>query len=435
MAEPGTVQPGATPVPGAVRGLARSGAVLAGATLAANVLGYVLVLALSRLLPPADYGAVGALLNLAVIGLVPALAVQLVAARRTAARAARGTDPRLGALGLGAGGAVGLVVVLAAPLLDRYLHLGGPWAAVSLGASLLPTGGTFAAQGVVQGSERFGRLALLLVVAGGTRCAGGALPAAAGWGVTGVITGTLVAAVVTMAVAVAVVPAAFGLPGTGGVRGPGSWGRLWRDVAGSSTSTAGLLTFVNLDVLLARHSLPAAASGVYAVGSLFTKVAFWGPAFLATLLYPRMTAAATRDRAVAAALGLTAGLGAAVVAVTWLGGGRLVALAAGARYAPLGRTVALFAALGTAFAVVQVLVYARVAVGDRWLGAAAWVCAAATVGAVAVLQPSTVTALVGTVLAGAWTLAGLGLLRERAAVVALLTGSVWSGRRRTPAAP
>ena len=260
-------------------------------------------------------------------------------------------------------------------------------------------------------------------------------PAAAGWGVTGVITGTLVAAVVTMAVAVAVVPAAFGLPGTGGVRGPGSWGRLWRDVAGSSTSTAGLLTFVNLDVLLARHSLPAAASGVYAVGSLFTKVAFWGPAFLATLLYPRMTAAATRDRAVAAALGLTAGLGAAVVAVTWLGGGRLVALAAGARYAPLGRTVALFAALGTAFAVVQVLVYARVAVGDRWLGAAAWVCAAATVGAVAVLQPSTVTALVGTVLAGAWTLAGLGLLRERAAVVALLTGSVWSGRRRTPAAP
>ena len=246
---------------------------------------------------------------------MPALAVQLVAARRTAARAARGTDPRLGALGLGAGGAVGLVVVLAAPLLDRYLHLGGPWAAVSLGASLLPTGGTFAAQGVVQGSERFGRLALLLVVAGGTRCAGGALPAAAGWGVTGVITGTLVAAVVTMAVAVAVVPAAFGLPGTGGVRGPGSWGRLWRDVAGSSTSTAGLLTFVNLDVLLARHSLPAAASGVYAVGSLFTKVAFWGPAFLATLLYPRMTAAATRDRAVAAALGLTAGLGAAVVAV------------------------------------------------------------------------------------------------------------------------
>ena len=93
MAEPGTVQPGATPVPGAVRGLARSGAVLAGATLAANVLGYVLVLALSRLLPPADYGAVGALLNLAVIGLVPALAVQLVAARRTAARAARGPTP------------------------------------------------------------------------------------------------------------------------------------------------------------------------------------------------------------------------------------------------------------------------------------------------------------------------------------------------------
>jgi len=411
--------PALAATPGTGRRLARSGALLAVATLLANVLGYVLVLVLSRLLAPGDYGAVAALLNLAVIGFVPALAVQLVAARQTARETARRGSPvladgRLGMLGLAAGAVVGLLVVVTAPLLDGYLRLGGPWAAVALGLSLIPAGGAAAAQGVVQGAERFGRLSLLLVVAGATRCLGGAGAAAAGWGVAGILGGVLAGAVVTLAVSVAVVPGAFRAPRLPGLTG------LGRDVVSSMTSTAGLLVFVNLDVLLARHDLPAAASGLYAVGSLFAKVTFWGPAFLATLLYPRMAAPAGRDRAVAAAIALTAGLGGAVVLLTWVAGGRLVGLVAGARYTELGRTVALFAALGTAFAVVQVLIYARVAVADRRLGVAAWVLAAATVLAVQVEQPRTVAQLVTTVLAGACALVGVGLVLERSAVGALL---------------
>jgi O-antigen/teichoic acid export membrane protein len=407
---------------GPTGGLARAGAVLAVATLAANVLGYVLVVALSRLLPPADYGAVGALLNLTVIGLVPALAVQLVAARETArSPGSAAGNPHLGALGLVAGGLVGCAVVAAAPLLDRYLHLDGSWAAVALGLSLLPAAGTAAAQGVLQGSERFGRLSLLLVVAAGSRCLGAVGAAAAGWGVPGVLAGTLAAAFVSLGVAAAVVPRAFGVPQPTGLADRG------RQVLASATSTAGLLVFVNLDVLLARHYLPAAASGLYAVGSIFTKVTFWGPAFLATLFYPRMTAAAARHRAVAAAVALTAVLGGSVVLLTWVGGGRVVALAAGARYAELGRTVALFAALGTTFAVVQVLIYARVAVADRRLGVAAWVLAAATVLAVQLEQPTTVAQLVTTVLVGACALAAVGLLLERSALGTLVG--------RTPARP
>jgi O-antigen/teichoic acid export membrane protein len=428
-APPGGAPSQASGRAGAARPLARLGAVLAAATLLANVLGYVLVLALSRLLPPADYGAVGALLNLAVIGLVPALAVQLVAARETAARGRQApVDARLGTLGLAAGGVVGLVVVVAAPLLDRYLHLGGPWAPVALGLSLVPGAGTAAVQGVLQGGERFGRLSIVLVVAAAMRCAGAALPAVAGWSVAAVIGGTLVGAVVSLGVAVALVPGAFGALRTSGL------GRQARDVLGSSTSTAGLLVFVNLDVLLARHGLPPALSGLYAVGSIFTKIAFWGPAFLATLLYPRMTAPGARDRAVVAAVGLTAGLGSAVVLLTGVGAGRVVALAAGERYADLGRTVALFAALGTAFAVVQVLVYARVAVADRRLGLAAWVFAAGTALAVQIQHPRTVTQLVTTVLVGACALVAVGLALERSAVLAAV--SPWRSvppPRRAPA--
>jgi len=394
--------------------LARAGAVLAVATLAGNVLGYVLVLGLSRILPPAEYGAVGALLNLTVIGLVPALAVQLVAARETAHATSRAGNAHLGALGLVAGAVVGLAVVVAAPILDDQLRLGSPWAAVALGLSLLPAAGTAAAQGVLQGGERFGRLSLLLVVAAGTRCLGAVGAAALGWGVPGVMAGTLVAAVVSLGVAVALVPRAFGVPRRAGLAAAG------RDVLVSSMSTAGLLVFVNLDVLLARHDLPPAASGLYAVGSIFTKVTFWGPAFLATLLYPRMAAPAGRDRAVAAAVALTAALGGGVVLLTWIGGGAVVTLAAGPRYAELGRTVALFAALGTAFAVVQVLIYARVAVADRRLGIAAWVLAAATALVVQLEQPRSVAQLVTTVLGGACVLVLTGLVLERRAVGTLV---------------
>src|SRR4051794_830221 len=248
---------------GAVRGLARSGAALAAATLAANVLGYVLLLVLSRVLVAPDYGAVGALLNLAIVGAVPALAVQLVAARETA----RGRDPHsppasaartsmLGRLGLGAGAVVGAAVVLASPLLDSYLHLGGPWAAVALGASLLPAGGTAAALGVLQGGERFGRLAALFVAVAVTRCVACTGAAVAGWGVTGVMAGPLAAAVAGLAVAVALVPPAF-VPAkhapvvvspaghrTGGTRAEGTAearSRLRRDALASTLSTGGLL--------------------------------------------------------------------------------------------------------------------------------------------------------------------------------------------------
>ncbi len=437
--------------------LARSGAALAAATLAANVLGYVLLLVLSRVLVAADYGAVGALLNLAIVGAVPALAVQLVAARETARAHRRHDVPgpavartsMLGRLGLGAGALVGVAVVLASPLLASFLHLNGPWPAVALGTSLLPAGGTSAALGVLQGGERFGRLAVLFVAVAVTRCLAGAGAAVAGWGVTGVMVGTLAAAVAGLAVAVALVPRAFVpariAPGVAAPVGHRSAGgraqdaavraRLRRDTLASTLSTGGLLAFVNLDVLLARHYLPAAASGVYAVGSLFTKVTFWGPAFLATLLYPRMVGARGRDRAVAAAAGLTAALGAVVVLFALAAGGRLVTLAAGSRYADLGRTAALFAALGTAFAVVQVLIYARVAVGDRRLGIAAWLLAAGTAGVVAATSPSAVTSLVSIALAGACCLVAVGFSLERGALRALVTSPGRYRRRQADATP
>lgn len=387
--------------------LARSGAVLAVGTTAANVLGYVLVLLLARALSPEALGAAGALLNLAVIGMVPGLGLQLVVARAVAAPGAAGPPTTADAVtaGLGVGCVLALGLAAASPLLDPFLRLGSGWPAVLTGAWLVPSTAALAVQGVLQGRERFGALALALVVTAAARPVAGVVAVATGAGPAGLF-GLLTAAT---ALALLVTVRAAGPWGPGGA----ALG-LVRPLLPASVTTAGLLALANADLLLARHVLPAAASGAYAVGALFAKAALWGPQFVSTLVFPRM-ARVGRERAVRwSVLACTAAAGCAVAGCAALGG-LLVRLVAGDRYADLAGTLWVFAALGGALALVQVLLWARLAVADRRLGALSWACVAGFV--VAVLQDPvpTVAGVAARALAASAVLVVVGLAAERAA--------------------
>src|SRR6266568_4792056 len=67
--------------------LPRAGLMVAPAMAVANGLNYAFNLVMLRLLEPAAYGALGALLAVILIGTVPGLALQAVVARHTALRA------------------------------------------------------------------------------------------------------------------------------------------------------------------------------------------------------------------------------------------------------------------------------------------------------------------------------------------------------------
>ncbi len=402
--------------------LTRSAVVLAAATTVANLLGYVLVLLLTRSLSAQDLGAAGALLNLAVIGMVPAVALQLVVARAVAGAPAPTPDgvPQVEAVPPGAAVRVAVetglllcvLVAVAAPALERFLRLDGPWAALLVGAWLLPATVVFAAQGLLQGRERFLALSAVLVLAAAARPLGGAVEAVTGAGVTAlmgfVAAGTAVAALVALRLVGeplhVLAPAARAAAGR--LRGP---------LAGAAVTTAGLLTLANVDLLLARHVLDPAASGSYAVGALFAKGAFWAPQFVSTLLYPRMAQPGRRSRAVVGAVGICTAVGVGAVLVTLALGGPLVTVVAGSAYRPLGPSLWLFAALGGALAVAQVLLYARLAVGDRTIGAAAWLCIAGLAVAVLLDPAPTVAGVAARALAATLVLVGIGLVVERAA--------------------
>jgi O-antigen/teichoic acid export membrane protein len=170
-----------------------------------------------------------------------------------------------------------------------------------------------------------------------------------------------------------------------------------------------LFVLTKLDVLLSRVYLPAALSGAYAVGVLMAKVAFFLPQFVTVVMFPRM--AQSKDtRPVLLAATATGILGLLITAVTALLSTLVVRILGGPSYLFLAPDMAWFAALGSLYALVQVLLYGRIAVGDRRAVAALWAGAAALLVTVSVWRHDSVEQIVSTALVVAVVLAAAGLV-------------------------
>jgi hypothetical protein len=148
------------------------------------------------------------------------------------------------------------------------------------------------------------------------------------------------------------------------------------------------------------------------------KIAFWAPQFVVTVIFPRLVGAADPRRLLARSAWLIAGFGAllagALTAADRLG---LAVPVLGGGYAGLGPLLALFAALGTALALVQLLLFEGIATRDRRMGRAVVAALVAEVALVAGPLHGSVGQIAGTALAVAAALAATGwwLLRRRLA--------------------
>jgi O-antigen/teichoic acid export membrane protein len=413
------------------RSLRRSALVLAAGMGVANAGNYGFNVVMAFVLGPAAYGALAALLALVLVGSVPGLALQAVVARRTTlagGAAWPGAGWLVGRAGLG----LGLLTVLAGPGLVLFLHLDSALPVVWLALALAPTPLLFAVQGLLQGRERFGALAAVMVAGAAVKLAAGLALVAAGLGVSGamagVAAGALLASLAGLRLAAPTTPGAVDNPAppprgstTLSLRGPSNreaglergW---WREVGTATTGLLGLFLLANVDVLLARHHLDRAAAGRYALGAVVAKIAFWAPQFVVTVIFPRLVGAADPRRLLAGSAGLIVGFG------VLLAGGLVVADRAGlivpvlgGGYAGLGPLLPLFAALGTALALVQLLLFEGIATRDRRMGRAVAVALVAEVALVAGPLHGSVGQVAGTALGVALALATTGwwLLRRR----------------------
>jgi O-antigen/teichoic acid export membrane protein len=408
------------PAPGRAS-LPRAFLVVAPAMAAANALNYAFNLVMSRLLGPADYGALGALLALVLVGTVPGVALQAVVARHTtlAGRAVGRLWSRVLVAVVAVGGALGLLTLAASPAVAAFLHLPSLGPCLWLAAALLPLPLLSAVQGMLQGREWFGLLAAVLLAAAAGRLAVGLGLVGGGLGVEGAMAATAVGSAVAVLVAVP------------RLRAQGGWEQVrrgWRwpgrgspaaavagEVAAAAAGVLGLLLLANVDVLLARHFLPAEASGLYAAGAVLTKIAFWAPQFVVTLVFPRLVTAADRRRLLGRSAAVVAAVGAPLVVAAAVAPGLAARLSFGEAYLDVGPTLPLFAALGTGLALVQLVLFTGMATADRGMYRLLLAAVAAEAVLVAVFLHDSVAEIVGASLAvvAALLVAGFTLALRR----------------------
>lgn len=405
---------------------ARSGMVAVAVALAlANLLGYGFNLVASRRLGPAGYGAVGALLGLLLIGNVVALALQAVIARRAAAG---GGDAAVaswaGRLSWRCAVGATLLTALAAPFLATWLHLSSVLPALLLAATLGPLTLLGGQLGMLQGTERFPPLAQLYLIAAVGKVGGGIAGVMLVDSVSGAMAGTAAGTAAAAAFGATRVRAALG---SGAGRTGGFPRGVGRETARAAYALGALFALANVDVILARHFLTPHDAGLYAVGAVVAKGAFWLPSFVPVIALPGLSDPRRRKATTGWALAVETASAVLLTAGAALLGPLLVRVVGGSAYDELAGRVWLFALAGSSLAIAQLLLYSRLAAEDHRIILPMWLLVGVEVLVVAGWRHGSPTEIVTVVVAVTLTLAAAGAVTE-----AREHGILRRGRRGAP---
>lgn len=328
------------------------GAVTAGSMLA-NLCAYLVHVPAGRWLGPVVYGEFAALLAALLVLGVPALALQAVVAREVVRGRAVAELWRL----VAAVTAVVLIAsVVAIPILQYLLDTsaGATAAAVATAPALAVIAG---AQGILQGRAAFGPLSLLLAGVGVARSVPVVVVLAAGAGATGALLAGTVGALI------AAVAGYWMTRPRRAADGPLPARVTAAGVLRASGVQLVLVVAVSLDLLAARAVLPEVDAGVYALGAVATKAAFWLPQAVGVVFYPRLADPATSGRSLRQAVGTVAAVGVVLTAAAGAAG-PLVPLVISEDYRPVAPWLWLFALTGSMLAILQVVLLSAIA-ADR----------------------------------------------------------------------
>ena len=332
---------------------------------------YLFHVVISRMLGPADYGALAALLAIILVLSVPFGVIQTAIADKTATLRSTGREDDVHALGGSAlkttlpfAWGAGLVVALFAPLLSVFLDV-DIVSALLLAPFVVASVPTSVALGVLQGEHRFQALAALQLTTTVLRLALGITLVWAGLGVIGAVLATALSAALT-------VPLAFRSLRVG----RRAWRAAHRTLAAVrgdlGPALLGLTCFwllAEADIALARHFLGGDESGYYSSAGLLARALLFLPAAIGVVAFPRFVAArgddAERMRWLQAS---TIGVG-----VLAMGGfvvflvlrEPLIVLAFGERFAAAADILPILAVAMAWMAVVNVLVYFHIAMASR----------------------------------------------------------------------
>ena len=374
------------------------------ASIIGNAAAYLLSIVAARMLVPAEFGALGAMLGILIIIATLSMAVQTFTARRVSTAGAdratvEGQSIRFSML-VGAGVIVG-GLVLAWPLGPVFSI---PYAALAMGIAsvgfvVFGTGSL----GIAQGREEHLKFSYGFLANGFGRAFIGIAFVIIWPSITGIALGLLIGCAIGAIISYLIIC-------------PRTWAKALAPQGKSeylhiAHALVVLFTLTNVDVLLARIFLTPDQSGEYSVGVLLAKIAFFLPSAIVVVLFPKMSVANSR-RTVLVATGLTAIVGVVVTTFSFLFGSLVIRILGGAQYVELASEAWLFALEGSAFALVQVLLYARLAAQDTRAAISVWVALIVLVATVVLWRHNSVAEIVTTVVAVSLLLTVAGLIMD-----------------------
>ena len=405
-----------------IRGFLHGGGSLAVAMAIMSVATYGFTMVAARLLGPRPYGAIAGLMAVLLVVGVLSLGLQATAARRISAEPAHVAQIERVILAVTYRSALvlGLVLLALAPVIDRVLRLHSLPTAAMVAVTAVPLTIMGGQAGILQGERRWWPLGVVYIASGVPRFAVGTglmlWRPTEGWAMLGVLIG-------------AFVPVVIGAYALRHDRAPGTdthvHGQvaILRETGHNSQALLAFFTLSNLDVIIARNVLDSHDAGLYAGGLILTKAVLFLPQFVVVIAFPSMSTAAERRRALLRSLGSVALLGAACTLGVAVLHSFAMVFVGGDEYAGIESRLWLFALLGTALSMLQLLVYAVLARQGRFSTYVVWLAVAALV-----LLGLTVVDTLGQLLAVVSVIDGLLL-------AALLGFSLWRLGNHAPAEP
>lgn len=375
------------------RSTLRGGAVIAVAMGVMNVTTYGFTILAARLLGPAEYGAVAAVMGVLLVVNVLSLGLQATGARRVSAEPERAREIEHDMMRTSGATAValGLLLLAASPVVTATLNLDSWGVAPLIAVAAVPLSVMGAQAGILQGERRWAALAAIYLAVGIGRLGFGAAALVLEPDTLRAMTGVAIGAFLPVVIGWL----ALRRPATGDGGGPalsqdgqdsrlagagtGSapsapargapsqagprWapGAVLRETMHNSHALLAFFALSNIDVIVARSTLSEHQAGLYAGGLILTKAVLFLPQFVVVVAFPAMSRAGGRRWMHLLSLGLVLAIGAVTVLgvalLSWLA----VVFVGGPAYADIQDRLWVFAALGTVLAMLQLMVYDVVA--------------------------------------------------------------------------
>ena len=145
---------------------------------------------------------------------------------------------------------------------------------------------------------------------------------------------------------------------------------------------------------------------------MLAKGAFWLTSFVPVMALPGLSDPTRRRRTAGLSLGTVVAAGTLVTLGAALFGELVVRLVGGSAYVSLADRAWLFAAVGSLLALVQLLIYSRLAGDDRRVALPTWIVVVGEVAVVCLWRHDSITAIVTTALGAVAVIVILGVLAE-----------------------